>query len=74
MEWHPWDITPEPVESGPIDVSAPPCVHCKNWRPCANVIESSVRPSVRLYDGVRLCHADEQHHDFSCYRPKEARS
>jgi len=67
----PWNIDPPPLESGPITVAGPPCVHCRHWRPCANVIESSVQPGIRFYDGVTLCHADEQFRDFSCYRPKD---
>lgn len=67
----PWDIVPKPVESGPIEVTGPPCVHCRHWRPCANVRESAIHENVRFYDGVTLCHSDDQYRDFSCYRPKE---
>jgi hypothetical protein len=71
----PWKIEPEPVELGPIEVAGPPCLHCLHWRPRAIVRESELSlkdgTPFRYFDGVRLCHAEEQWRDFSCYVPKD---
>jgi len=48
-----------------VDVSEPPCKHCRNWRPHAKLnSEGDVC-------GLRCCVAKDMYHDFSCFTEKE---
>lgn len=64
FKFDPWQQAEDKSESGclNIDVSEPPCKHCKFWRP---------RITTNRYghqDGVVLCCNDEMHNDFSCFK------
>lgn len=59
MNWEPWNTYEKEIEILPI--AAPPCQFCEFWKP-QRIYEDG------RYAGVKLCHADEMHFDFSCYR------
>jgi hypothetical protein len=48
----------------------PPCPTCIFWRPAVNAyLGGPPCPQGRTYyNGVTMCHAPEQEHDFSCHR------
>lgn len=61
IDWRPMQQFREPQPILPI--KEPPCRTCQHFRP------------VQLYDhsgspaGVRVCHGEKMHSDFSCYAP-----
>ncbi len=52
------------VKAHVVDVSAPPCVGCKHWNPQV-IFRQTDTGQVR--DGIRLCHAEIQYYNFSCF-------
>ena len=52
-----------------IPLKHPPCAGCAHWNPQMMYFEES---SGFVPDGVRLCHRGEMHHDFSCFKEREA--
>jgi hypothetical protein len=56
-------------EVDPASITAPPCPGCQHWRP--EVVHLALGGEL-VPDGIILCHALEQCHDFSCYRPRPA--
>jgi len=46
----------------PLNVDAPPCRHCKHWKP--------IRKVGRVNDEAVLCHARQMMPDFSCFESK----
>ena len=49
----------------------PPCPTCLFWRPVVNAYLVSMAADGRTFhDGVTMCHAPDQQHDFSCYRER----
>lgn len=66
--WQPW----EDFKSGPevLPIFGPPCPYCRFWYPVRKFAEYG---GGQHFDGVILCHADEQHRDFSCYKPPHDR-
>mgnify|MGYP001560572136 CR=1 FL=1 len=67
MKFNPWEDLP--ADAPFVNVSAPPCAHCKHWSP--QVLFRPTPFGIKS-DGVRLCHSEDMHHDFSCYKPKDA--
>lgn len=63
MKFEPWNEFTAPLPELPI--AAPPCPGCRHWRPVPLFTNQGKA------DGVRLCHALDMHHDFSCYRERE---
>jgi hypothetical protein len=64
--WQPWvDFKDSP--QGDIPVYGPPCPACKFWRP---VVHRTERPAGSTFDGVQMCHSDDQEHDFSCFKER----
>ena len=45
-------------------VRMPPCIECKHWRPRINI--RTFKNNI-AFDGITCCHAENMHHDFSCY-------
>ncbi|MCC6156291.1 MAG: hypothetical protein IT367_21170 [Candidatus Hydrogenedentes bacterium] len=64
MEFKPWID----FKSDEIPVDAPPCPFCIYWNPKKDY---KVYDGKVIYDGVTLCHSEEWHNDFSCYRAKK---
>ena len=65
MTWDPFAIAKSlKVLTMPLDVTGPPCSDCAHWRP-----EAKFDTRWGL-DGVRMCHAEEQHRDFSCFKDR----
>jgi hypothetical protein len=64
--WEPWKTFERDGESLPID--QPPCPWCKHFNPARKFYQSETGPK---FDGVQLCHAEEMHPDFSCFRGAE---
>jgi len=57
MKWQPWkdyDIA--------VNITEPPCKKCKHF-----MAQISYYPS-GLFEGVKLCHAEEMFQDFSCFK------
>lgn len=52
FEWKPWAVAGD----------GPPCKHCQHWKPQFKYFPDGTS------DGVRLCHAEQQYQDFSCFR------
>lgn len=61
MDWKPWKEFEKELEVLPV--VGPPCADCIRWKP-VRVYDHS------LYSGVKLCHAENMWHDFSCFRNK----
>ena len=59
--FEPWNRA-RPLLPVRLPIAAPPCARCKFWSPVA------VSNTNGQYDGVRLCHAQEQERDFSCFK------
>ena len=55
------------VEAPALDIAEPPCKFCTHWNPQV-IFRDSPRGQVR--DGIRLCHSESQHLDFSCFLEK----
>lgn len=69
-KWEPWNWYREEWRSSgqdeiSISIGVPPCVRCRYWRPVAH---GFTRDGHRVFSGVRLCHAEEQFNDFSCFK------
>lgn len=66
--WQPWDDSKQET-AGAFNqmkpVSGPPCTACKHWKPQVQFIHTALG---FMYDGVRCCHSEDMHHDFSCFR------
>lgn len=58
--WRPWDEFKKNLD--PLPIKEPPCKHCANFYPIAQYGTEGV------FQGVRVCHAEDMHHDFSCFR------
>jgi len=67
MNWQPWIDYEKGVE--PLDVAGPPCAHCKFWKP--QHMYMYIATVGNVFDGVRMCVAEEMEHDFSCYAERE---
>lgn len=69
MDWKPWE---EYADANLVDlpIEEPPCKHCKHWKP-QRLLDFSV--TGQEFGGVRCCWSDRQRHDFSCYKPREAK-
>lgn len=67
-KWQPWEDFKLDLDLSSIKISEPPCKHCKFWKP--HRIFRHIE-SVLFYDGIVCCIADEQHFDFSCFKPIE---
>ena len=67
--WKPWE---EYADANLVDlpIEEPPCKHCKHWKP-QSLLDFSV--TGQEFGGVRCCWLDRQRHDFSCYKPREAK-
>ena len=63
MPFDPWSLAQGKFPIA-LDVAGPPCSACRHWKPVALTDKNG------NYDGVRLCHADEQFHDFSCFKER----
>jgi hypothetical protein len=67
MDWKPWQT----FKRNPPDllgVNAPPCPDCRHWKPQAKFMDL---PTGQIFDGVVCCHAEDMHHDFSCFRSND---
>jgi len=64
-----YDPTTYKLECPTIPLKHPPCAGCAHWNPQMMYFEES---SGFVPDGVRLCHRNEMHHDFSCFKEREA--
>ena len=53
-----------------LNITAPPCPHCRYWKPQRKYMMLDTIGTI--FDGVRLCQAADQYHDFSCFRPNAA--
>lgn len=62
--WIPKEALPELPK---IPISQPPCIRCKHWNPQPTFWHTD--EGFRL-DYMRLCHTDDMHHDFSCFKDK----
>ena len=64
--WNPGnnDIKAPLAYNDGLPITNPPCNKCLHWRP-----EVTFRDDHRgqVVDGVRLCHAKEMFHDFTCF-------
>lgn len=49
-----------------LPIKAPPCPGCHFWNPRREFVQGLLQMS-----GVKLCHAQEMHHDFSCFQNKK---
>lgn len=71
MEWSPWENQeqnkPPTAQNQGQTITKPPCEHCKHFKP---EIKFAPGPQGQRPNGVTICHANEMHHDFSCYTPK----
>jgi hypothetical protein len=65
--WQPWETFKE--EPAVLNIPAPPCQHCRYWKPQRQYM--SIEKVGIIFDGVRLCHSEEQQRDFSCFRPND---
>lgn len=67
MSWFPWieakGSVPAATNQGE-PITEPPCRICKHFNPQVTFINGTegLTPA-----GVRLCHAKDMHHDFSCF-------
>jgi hypothetical protein len=61
--WEPWITFRTELPSAELDVAEPPCKHCARWAP-RRWYESD------KFVGVKMCHAERMHSDFSCYQPR----
>lgn len=73
--WNPWEEYKAPFHStrqamNELPIAAPPCPNCRYWYPARKyqAIGDS-RDKNPVFDGVRLCHSENQFNDFSCFRP-----
>lgn len=63
MDWKPWlDWKTEDI-AAELPISGPPCGACKHWAPRRFYVHGR-------FEGVRCCHAEDMHYDFSCFKPK----
>ena len=70
MEFQPWiDYEKEYEPDMLVDIKEPPCLFCKHWSP-QRFFEGTDGRNI-AYGGVRLCHADNMHPDFSCFSTKD---
>jgi len=58
--WAPWEVYKKNQVVLPI--YRPPCEACAYWRPIRQYT------SAGAFCGVRLCHGEDMHPDFSCFR------
>lgn len=74
MNWFPWTEckgdAPQATNNG-NPISEPPCKVCKHWNPQVTFRNG---PEGQIPDGVRLCHAQDMHRDFSCFKVRDERS
>lgn len=63
-----YDPTTYQLPCPKIPLEHPPCNGCDHWNPQQTYEHTSTgkRP-----DGVKLCHRDVMHHDFSCFKERE---
>ncbi len=66
-KFEPWNEVGETKESDKLNITEPPCKHCKFWNP-----QAIYYPTVDglRFDSVRLCWAECKHFDFSCFTNK----
>lgn len=68
MRWYPWmefkGEAPQATNNG-LPIVEPPCKECKHWNP---QVTFRAGAEGQIPDGVRLCHADSMHRDFSCFK------
>jgi hypothetical protein len=71
VKWQPWykatGTPPEATNNGE-PITEPPCKHCKHWKPEIVFIRGN---EGQVVNGVRLCHSESQHQDFSCFGQRE---
>jgi hypothetical protein len=73
-KWEPW--MDHQADSSLLDIpeiTEPPCKNCVHWRP-QRVFKSSKQSTAgkgQRFEGVRMCHAEDMHEDFSCFKAKE---
>jgi hypothetical protein len=69
FKWQPWEDYKTTIPAPKLPITAPPCPHCKCWNP-----QPRYWPGYHgfVFNGVRLCHANEMEHDFSCFQRREA--
>ena len=60
--WEPWAKFSDKPTRLPID--GPPCAQCKHWYPVQLIGTHHQQASSK---GVRCCHAESMHSDFSCF-------
>ena len=65
--WKPWLDFKDDPQGELLPIYGPPCSACKFWRPVVRRIETHLGSQ---FDGVRMCHSEEQERDFSCFKPK----
>ena len=65
-EWKPWEQFKATAEVLPIH--EPPCPSCHFWNPQRKWTEYLAS---QQFDGVILCHNEDMHGDFSCYRVRK---
>ncbi len=63
FKWEPWVLYAEEPEE--LSILEPPCSHCEYWQPVREFAEYKGR---QHYEGVKLCHNDNQEQDFSCFK------
>ena len=66
-DWNPWeDSLKKPFGDDPRlpAITAPPCPGCAYWNPVVVYRVGQERP---VGNGLVLCHAPDQCHDFSCF-------
>gem|GEM_PF-6789832 len=74
MKWFPWtELKCEPPQAtnDGKPITEPPCRQCKHWKPEVTFHDG---PSGQVAEGVRLCHAKDMHHDFSCFSLRDEAS
>ena len=68
MNWKPWNTLekqkPHEATNYGDPITEPPCRHCRSFAPQVVFIDT---PEGQKQGGVRICHANEMHHDFSCF-------
>lgn len=66
MKWQPWIDFKQPPSPPLLPIAEPPCKECKHWSPRYQY-NANGTPG-----GIRICWANEQHHDFSCHEEKDS--
>jgi hypothetical protein len=58
-----WESASKQADDLSIELDGPPCAECFYWQPGIELLNGN-------FDGITLCHAEDMHGDFSCFRER----